>query len=409
MTHHPERYHSLDFLRAAMMFLGIVLHGVLSFPETRIPFWPAWDVDRSPVADFLIFVIHAFRMQTFFLLAGFFGCLLAERSGLWGLLKHRFARIVIPFGLALIIIQPILQALWMLGNRDALRAVGMPFDPDLPRAQMLEEHFLSGRFLGSIDPFHLWFLYFLIVFFLLIVPPMLLIRGRAAGYGRRLFRGLLQLRGRSIVLALITMPFLWTMQLEGMVDTPNRWELPPNLLGYYFLFFAVGWLLWHDRDLLPTIGRRWPWGLALGNLVVLPVFLILMFARLDVMQQKSPPLGVGPTALLCFSAALFTWLMLIGLIGMFQTCFTRERHWVRWAADASYWCYLWHMVPIIALQILLEQSPLPGLLKFAIIIGVSLALLLTSYQWGVRYTAIGRLLNGRRARPLPPHDNEPRP
>jgi len=49
------------------------------------------------------------------------------------------------------------------------------------------------------------------------------------------------------------------------------------------------------------------------------------------------------------------------------------------------------------------------LLKFAIIIGVSMALLLTSYQWGVRYTAIGRLLNGRRMRPLPPHDNEPRP
>jgi len=398
MAHQVERYHSLDFLRAAMMFLGILLHATLSFAATPTPFWPAADTQRSQAADFFIFVVHTFRMQTFFLLAGLFGCLLAQRAGLMGLLKHRFLRIVVPFGLALLIIQPTLQALWLLGNVDALRYVGVPFDVNTPRLQLLEDQFLTGRFLLSIYPFHLWFLYFLIVFFLLMVPLVLLGRQSPNALGDRLFRRLLTLPGRSLILAGLTAPLLYLMQLPGMVDTPNKWHLPPHLLGYYFLFFLFGWLLWRQRDLLPAFTRRWGWSLAVANLMVLPVFLSLVFEALAAMLKRGPSLSNPAEMALCLTGAWYTWLMAGGLLGLFGYCFQRERRWVRYLADASYWCYLWHLTPIIALQIALQDAALPGLVKFAIIVGVSLAVLLTSYQWGVRYTSIGRLLNGRRSR-----------
>jgi fucose 4-O-acetylase-like acetyltransferase len=94
MTQPIERLHSLDFLRGAMMFLGILLHRMLPFMETPVPFWPAQDDDRSPLVDLLVIVVHDFRMRTFFFLAGFFGCLLYQRHGLTAML----------------------QALWLLGN-----------------------------------------------------------------------------------------------------------------------------------------------------------------------------------------------------------------------------------------------------------------------------------------------------
>ena len=48
---------------------------------------------------------------------------------------------------------------------------------------------------------------------------------------------------------------------------------------------------------------------------------------------------------------------------------------------------------------LLKALPLTGLFKFNILLVESTGLLLASYGWGVRYTVIGKGLNGVRMRP----------
>jgi glucan biosynthesis protein C len=45
---------------------------------------------------------------------------------------------------------------------------------------------------------------------------------------------------------------------------------------------------------------------------------------------------------------------------------------------------------------LVSEWELPAFLKFTSIVVLTSALLLVTYQYGVRYTAIGRLLNGPR-------------
>ena len=51
------------------------------------------------------------------------------------------------------------------------------------------------------------------------------------------------------------------------------------------------------------------------------------------------------------------------------------------------------------LQVLVAQWPVNGWLKFAFIMAVNIVVLLASYHTCVRYTWIGRLLNGPRERP----------
>ena len=68
----------------------------------------------------------------------------------------------------------------------------------------------------------------------------------------------------------------------------------------------------------------------------------------------------------------------------------------RYVADASYWLYLIHVPIVFALQIMLSQLPWPGLLKFALILGISFPLMFASYHYFVRSTFIGGVLNGRR-------------
>ena len=59
-----RRYHALDALRAAMMFLGIYLHAVAAYtPEA------GWTWKQEELTDKLLWsisVIHVFRMPIFY-------------------------------------------------------------------------------------------------------------------------------------------------------------------------------------------------------------------------------------------------------------------------------------------------------------------------------------------------------
>jgi peptidoglycan/LPS O-acetylase OafA/YrhL len=96
--------------------------------------------------------------------------------------------------------------------------------------------------------------------------------------------------------------------------------------------------------------------------------------------------------------SLFTWLMVLGLLGLFQRCFAQASQVVRYLSDSAYWLYLAHLPLVVFLQIVIADWPGGVVVKAGLLNGVALLLLLASYQVNVRYTWIGTLLNGRRTR-----------
>ena len=92
--------------------------------------------------------------------------------------------------------------------------------------------------------------------------------------------------------------------------------------------------------------------------------------------------------------------MCFGLMGLFRWIAARERAWVRYVSDASYWLYLWHLPLIVVGYKLSLDWPVSVHLKFSLICVVVTAILLVVYEFGVRYTAIGTMLNGKRVRAM---------
>ena len=88
-----RRYHALDALRAAMMFLGIYLHAVAAYTPEAGWTWKQQELTRSLLWS--ISVIHVFRMPIFYAMAGFFTALLIARYGLRRAAWNRFMRIVV--------------------------------------------------------------------------------------------------------------------------------------------------------------------------------------------------------------------------------------------------------------------------------------------------------------------------
>jgi peptidoglycan/LPS O-acetylase OafA/YrhL len=95
--------------------------------------------------------------------------------------------------------------------------------------------------------------------------------------------------------------------------------------------------------------------------------------------------------------------MSLALIGLFHRCFPHPSARLAWLADASYWMYLAHVPLVLTAQIAVREWPLPGVVKFLLILVAVTAVLLVSYAWCVRPTIIGRILNG----PRPAASSEP--
>ena len=161
-------------------------------------------------------------------------------------------------------------------------------------------------------------------------------------------------------------------------------------MGYYALFFFFG-AFFYQRNIAI---RRW-WAM------FLPPTMTVIFLAGIVLLYPDDFWPWGPAAawfVVTILQTAYAWLMCFGLLGLFRCIASKERYWVRYLSDASYWLYLWHLALVVALQDVLAEMAFNVHLKYLIICLVVPGILLILYEWGVRYTWIGTMLNGKRTR-----------
>jgi peptidoglycan/LPS O-acetylase OafA/YrhL len=369
----------------------------MSFMEPPVPIWPAVDQARSHLIGGFVLAVHAFRLQAFFVMAGFFAHLVLARRGVLGFVWHRTRRIVLPLALAAAVIVPITQAVFVLGlsrleEPAAVTVEGRVFSlrpyQDSPT---VADFFTSGLFLRRFIWFHLWFLWYLVIIYVMLLAawPLGWVLGRLR-WPDRLVRWVLRSPWQPLLLATPTFLLMLPM-LTWQADSPAR-ALPEwRIVFYYAGFFALGWLIYRHRDLLADCGRRWK-AYLLAALLVFPC-MGWLFLHAPLVARPPDPAFRLPT-LAVYS--LFTCLMVPGCLGMFQQYFSRPSRGLRYMSDSAYWLYLAHLPLVIYLQIVVADWPGWLLAKAALVNGVALAVLLGSYQLCVRHTWIGAMLNGPR-------------
>jgi peptidoglycan/LPS O-acetylase OafA/YrhL len=99
--------------------------------------------------------------------------------------------------------------------------------------------------------------------------------------------------------------------------------------------------------------------------------------------------------------AVLVWTAIGGLIGAARRFASNPSPGIRYVADASYWLYLVHLPLVLATHLLVAPRGLGMALTAAISVAVTTAIALVTYELFVRYTVLGRVLHGERARPVP--------
>ena len=385
-----SRLDYLDATRAFALVLGIVFHACQSFMPVFMG-WAVQDISTSPLVAMFMTVSHSFRMEAFFLLAGFFSHLTFHRKSAGEFVRSRVLRIVVPFVVGWFFLRPLVISGWIMGSA-SLRGDVDVWAGLLGGFQRLST-LPAGIFAGS----HLWFLYYLV----LITALVLAVRASLSTTGswqalmvRRadaLVAWLANSRVSLVILAVPTAAGLWFMRFWGM-DTPDKSLLPQvPTLAIYGGFFVLGWMLSRQRELISEFARLTPqrW--------ILAVFGIAAFLLLgEIERDPGHPHYVAAHIAYAVSYALTMWSLVFLTIGVFKKLCPRPNAFVRYVADSSYWMYLIHLPIVVWLQVAVAELPLHWSLKLAFISTVTIALSLLTYDLFVRSTFIGWVLNGRR-------------
>jgi hypothetical protein len=171
----------------------------------------------------------------------------------------------------------------------------------------------------------------------------------------------------------------------------------PHVLFYYALFFFFGVVYYDCDDQEGRLGGSWRWLLPVTLFIIFPLALEFATGTFGFREALLPakfhrPASVG-------FQSLFAWAMSFASIGLFRSLLTRENPTIRYLSDSAYWLYLAHLPLCFAGQALISQWSGPAWIKLPLFTVALTAVLLLSYQYGVRYTWVGRLLNGPGKRP----------
>lgn len=368
-----------------MMMLGLVLHSALTYNVTNHGnVWVLKDPESTTIAtDFLVLMIHSFRMPIFFLIAGFFGAMLFYERNPKRMIRNRIARIVLPFIVFLIILAPILDFSFQYasgvlnGAQNALANALAPFS--------------KFNFYIPNSTSHLWFLYYLIyctgVAFViaLVLGQMTKLTSKMKSFGDWIFQKPLI---RILCFAGITFVILTVLQTP-MVNSSTSLIPDKSTFLYFVFFYLVGWMLYKSKQHLNTF-KKYDWLFTItAVLLVIAQAALIQFSDLDLKPNSN-------SLILITFSSLTVWLFIFGITGLFIRYASNHSKRMRYISDASYWVYLIHL-PLTALfPLTVWKLPFGAIPKFLLVTTMTTIICFITYHYCVRNTFIGKFLNGRK-------------
>jgi hypothetical protein len=392
---------------------AVVVGGLIFFHTARI-FDPLdfYVKDQPPNLALTLFVLFAglWGMPLLFVVSGLGAWYSLRSRSATGFIRERLARLLVPFLVGLLVLVPP-QVYYQL--RFEGRSPGSYW-------QFCREFFqvhLGLKFPWFIrpddppdlfEPAHLWFLYYLLVYSLLLLPALLYLDGG----GRLVLERLASFCARRWAIFLLALPVAVIEAALGTEESGgwNRYA--------YIPFLLYGFLLAADPRFGEAIRRHARAALIVG----VPAMFILLGLGFYVSEVagRDPAVAYdGWSVLWRFVKGIGAWAWIIAIMGA-ATSVVRQRarqptpavprqpspdnpsdgtlslrdRAIRYANQAVLPVYVLHQTVIVVIGFYVVQWEVPALVKYLVISLTALVATLVLYDVGVRRTAVTRVLFG---------------
>jgi peptidoglycan/LPS O-acetylase OafA/YrhL len=345
------RIPAIDALRVMAVLLLVIFHAGLVFTGFH------HFVVEDSVKDRLIEVaavsfLHLWHMPLFFMLAGMAAWSALGRRSAGQFLSERVRRLLVPFIAGCLILIP--PQVYLDGlSRGWFKGSYLEF---------LRLYFTIGLSSGIFSWHHLWFILYLFVLSLILLPALI---GLRSNIGQRLIDNLANLarwRGGLIVLiapALITEITLrarWPGFLYNLyADLAN--------LALFGIFLLLGAVVMADERFIQAIDRDWP--ILLAAALPLTVYLLWPIAitgQRPIFSTTDP--GYPPYV---SAFALNAWCWALAWIGAGRRLWPLMTPHLQWLSERSYAFYILHQTVLVILAYYVIQTDWLVGIKFALI------------------------------------------
>ena len=357
------RYDFLDWLRVIAIFVLIFFHSGMMFVGWG---WHIVNADTIPALQVPMDISHRLRMPLLFVIAGagmWFA--LGNRSGA-GVLRERTLRLLLPLVAGMFLVVPpqiycerLFRGQWDGGYFAFVFERVLQFQP-YPQ--------------GDFSWHHLWFVMYLYVYVLLLLP--LLLWWRAARKA---------VQPGAWIFALAVPLALNEALLKPLYPESHKLIGDWYLFNHYFLLTLYGCLLASMRNAWDWFATRRQLSLGLALVVFGTAMLSFKTGAIE-----------HDTAADAVIANIFTWCALMAFIGYGRRYLSFSNPLLRWARDASYPIYILHQTVIITIGYWIIQRPWGAWTKFAVVVVATLAICVAMYE-GIRRATVTRVLFGMKA------------
>ena len=317
-----DRLHSLDFLRAFALLMGVLLHVLMLFLE---PF----DGSEPRLGASIIFIwIHTWRMPLFMILAGFFTALSLKKRDVGNYALNRLIRLGVP----LLILWAVIPAVDE-GSKDIFT---------LP--ELISWLLYDVPFTLRLD--HLWFLYYLLIFY----GVMLLLKritpnafNRITDYELSFFRVFVFWLPILILLSPLNKP---TGGIFGDIPTTFG-EVKLGSMLLMAAFFLIGMQIQKSARFLEQLQKRRFWLPSLILVSLVPIGLLGWGGMKDEPFVLSSVLEMWIANGLSGSAAL---LLVLSIMGVAMQKISSSGPILNWLIKLSYPIYVFHLMFVISVS-----------------------------------------------------------
>ncbi len=313
-----DRRHDIDWLRVAAFSILIFYHTGMLFVTWD---WHIKDPQASQLFEPVMLFVNQWRLPLLFFISGLGTSFSLRRRTAPGFLRERSTRLLLPLVVGILFVVPP-----QVFVERQLQGQALSFLEFYP-------HFFSGIYPeGNFSWHHLWFLPYLFVFSVILIPFALLSKSSLEAFRRHM--------SRPIPVLLLFLP----VAMSEIALRPH-WPSKHNLLGdwanfcSYFFIFLMGFVISTDKNIWRSIVRmRW---FALSGGVALFSSMNLFFLG------REGPFEATEVAVYRFVRAANMWCWVLACLGFASVHLNRPSRWIGYANAAVYPFYILHQMFII--------------------------------------------------------------